>query len=71
MTDSKTYQGQAALPIGEVARMLGVSVGTLRNWEKSGKIATFRTPGGQRRFRAEDVEALRSGTALAEGGDAA
>lgn len=63
MSDSNTYPGQAALPIGEVARLLGVSIATVRNWERSGKIASFRTPGGQRRFRVEDVETLRAGDA--------
>lgn len=61
MTDSNGYSGQVALPIGEVARLLGVSVSTVRNWERANKIASFRTPGGQRRFRLEDVEALRNG----------
>lgn len=61
MTDSNSYPAQAALPIGEVARLLGVSIPTIRNWERDGKIASFRTPGRQRRFRLEDVESLRNG----------
>lgn len=58
MTDSNTYLDPVALPIGEVARLAGVTVPTIRNWERDGKIESFRTPGGQRRFRATDVAAL-------------
>ena len=56
MTDSSAYAEQAALPIGEVARLAGVTVPTVRNWERAGKIASFRTPGGQRRFPIREVE---------------
>ena len=46
------------LTIGEVARLLGVSVSTVRRYEAAGLIAARRTPGGQRRFDAADVEML-------------
>lgn len=65
MTDSNSYSSQAALPIGEASRLLGVSISTVRNWERVGKIAPFRTPGGQRRYRVEDIEALRNGQVAA------
>lgn len=48
------------IPIGEAARLLGVHVDTLRRWESGGAIAAVRTPGGQRRFRRSDVDALAS-----------
>lgn len=35
-----------------------VTVGTVRAWESAGKLTAIRTPGGQRRFRRSDVEAL-------------
>ena len=38
----------------------------VRQWADDGKLASFRTPGGQRRFRREDVEAF-----LTNGEDAA
>ncbi len=37
--------------IGEAAKLLGVSVQALRNWEIEGKIMpSHRTPGGQRMY---------------------
>ena len=46
------------LSIGEAARLLGISVDTVREMENSGQIRALRTAGGHRRFRVEDVEAL-------------
>ena len=42
----------------QVARRLGVSAGTVRRWADAGHLPTSRTPGGQRRFSAERVEAF-------------
>ena len=41
--------------IGQAAKMLGVTVQTLRNWEKSGKLMSERSSGGQRYYQREDV----------------
>ena len=50
----------APLAIGEVARVYGVSVDTIREWETAGKIPpSFRTPGNQRRWDARDIESAR------------
>jgi len=46
------------LAVGATARMAGVSNETIRRWEKQGALPAIRTPGGQRRFRRADVEAL-------------
>lgn len=43
---------------GEAARMLGVTRGTLVRWAKAGKIPSFRTLGGHRRYSRADVEAV-------------
>ncbi len=45
--------------IGSVARMLGVSVQTLRLYEREGLIVTAKTPGKQRRYDQQDLERLR------------
>ncbi len=46
------------LAAGAAARLAGVTVGTLRRWEREGRITASRTPGGQRRFRRDEVEGL-------------
>ena len=45
------------LRLNEGAALLGVSTGTLRRWANDGKVRCVRTPGGQRRFRLEDLAA--------------
>ena len=47
-----------ALTISDTALMLGVSVATVRRWADAGHLASYRTPGGQRRFSAAEVEAF-------------
>lgn len=50
----------------EVAAAFGVTTETIRTWDNEGKLPSFRTPGGQRRFRRSDVEAmLATGSAAA------
>ena len=44
--------------IGEAAAALDVRVETLRRWEREGKLATTRTPGGQRRVPAAELARL-------------
>jgi molybdopterin-binding protein len=46
--------------IGEAAKAIGVRVETLRRWERSGKLATERTSGGQRVIPAAEVARLLS-----------
>src|SRR5882672_10861971 len=46
------------LSVGAVASRAGVSADTVRLWEREGRLRAARTPGGQRRFREEDVDAL-------------
>lgn len=43
------------LSIKEAADLLGVTTTTLRNWEKEGKITSFRTTGGHRRYQVADL----------------
>jgi excisionase family DNA binding protein len=43
----------------EAAEVLGVHRATLTRWADEGKVPFWLTPGGQRRFRSEDIEAIR------------
>ena len=44
------------LGIGEASKSLGVSIDTLRRWEKIGKIPTYRSPGGHRYYKVADLD---------------
>jgi excisionase family DNA binding protein len=46
------------LSLGEAASRLGVDEATLRHWCDTGRVKTFRTPGGHRRFREDDLKTL-------------
>ena len=43
------------LTIGEVAKLLGVCVTTVRRYVADGKLQCFRTPGNQRRFFSSEA----------------
>lgn len=46
------------LSLQEASERLHVHADTLRQWADRGRIRSFRTPGGHRRFQAADVESL-------------
>lgn len=48
-----------AVRIGEAAEMLGVSVETVRRWERGGRLRTERSSGGQRVVPLAEVTRLR------------
>lgn len=50
--------GARWLTLGEASRALGVTPNTLRRWADQGRIASFTTPGGHRRFPTAAVQAL-------------
>ncbi len=50
---------QEPLTIGEAARLLGVSVDTLRRWDRAGRIRTIRSPANRRLVPREEVDRLR------------
>ncbi|HEX6977359.1 MAG TPA: helix-turn-helix domain-containing protein, partial [Patescibacteria group bacterium] len=54
LPDTKLYK------IGEIAKILSVSIGTLRRWERQGKITSTRTAGGHRRYNLEAVRAIKT-----------
>jgi putative resolvase len=45
--------------VSVVAKLLGVSPSTIRNWDREGKIESIRTLGGHRRFPMSEIERLR------------
>jgi excisionase family DNA binding protein len=45
------------LSLAEASEVVGVHPTTLRRWADAGSVPCLRTPGGHRRFRAEDLEA--------------
>jgi excisionase family DNA binding protein len=47
-----------ALTASQAAQHLGVSISTVRRWSDSGALPSFRTPGGQRRFNTEQLDAF-------------
>jgi len=48
------------LTISQAARLLGISTGTLRNWDRSGKLKAHRNPlTAYRLYDLRDLEALR------------
>lgn len=51
MPDTDTNR---AVAIGEVAEAYGVTVPTIRNWDRDGLLKSFRTERGQRRFRLSE-----------------
>ncbi|MEW6757273.1 MAG: MerR family transcriptional regulator [Acidobacteriota bacterium] len=54
-------EDQATLTIGQVARATGLTVSTVRFYEKefAGYLRPRKTTGGHRRYRPDDVERLR------------
>ncbi|PPH51230.1 MerR family DNA-binding transcriptional regulator [Rathayibacter sp. AY1E1] len=53
--------------VSEAAHLAQLSADTIRRYADTGKLASTRTPGNQRRFRKRDVLALIPAPALAEG----
>jgi excisionase family DNA binding protein len=46
----------------EVAAMFRVDPKTVTRWAKAGKLSSIRTLGGHRRYRAEEIQGLLSGS---------
>lgn len=46
------------LSIGQASEYLGVSIDTLRRWEKKGKISSYRSPGGHRYFKKDELDMM-------------
>ena len=59
--DAQPIEQDALLSRAEVAAILCVGPKTVARWAKAGKLNSFRTPGGHRRFLKADVLALMTG----------
>jgi excisionase family DNA binding protein len=46
------------LTVSAAARHLGVSLSTVRRWSDAGHLRGYRTPGGQRRFTVDQLDAF-------------
>jgi molybdopterin-binding protein len=57
------------LTLGDAAKALGVSVDTLRRWDRAGKLATVRDDRNRRRVPASEVERLAQRPQRAPAGD--
>jgi excisionase family DNA binding protein len=53
----------ANLTIGDAARILGVSVDTVRRWSDEGRVPVVVLPSGHRRYRRSDIDAFIAGGA--------
>lgn len=53
--------------IGEVSKILSVSISALRNWEKLGYFIAKRTPAGHRYYTQEQVDELLAGKERKDG----
>jgi len=60
----KKGKKQQYCSIGQASAMLGVSIATLRRWEKAGKIKAERLDGKNRSFKVADLEKLTSSKPL-------
>jgi excisionase family DNA binding protein len=49
---------QLVFTSSQAARYLGVSLATIRRWADAGHLGCYRTPGGQRRFSREQLDAF-------------
>jgi DNA-binding transcriptional MerR regulator len=65
---SQTTAARDGLSVGEAAREAGVSIDTLRYYEREHLLRTERTPSGHRRYSSGDLEWIAVLTCLRETG---
>jgi excisionase family DNA binding protein len=64
------HERQLVFTSSQAARYLGVSLATIRRWADAGHLSCYRTPGGQRRFSREQLDAFVHSLQPAAGGAA-
>ena len=60
---------ERSLSLGEAAKALGVSLDTLRRWDRAGRLATTRDERNRRRVPAREVERLAARPRRSPAGD--
>ncbi|HYT30573.1 MAG TPA: BldC family transcriptional regulator [Actinomycetota bacterium] len=60
------HEGEKLLTPAEVAAMFRVDPKTVTRWAKAGKLSSIRTLGGHRRYRAEEIQGLLTGSATSK-----
>jgi excisionase family DNA binding protein len=58
MNAGRGSQTQLAFTSSQAATYLGVSLATVRRWSNAGHLNGYRTPGGQRRFSRDQLDAF-------------
>jgi excisionase family DNA binding protein len=58
MNPGRGSQTELAFTSSQAASYLGVSLATVRRWSNAGYLNGYRTPGGQRRFSREQLDAF-------------
>src|SRR5436190_9330745 len=67
MIDLPQHPDKDWLSLHDASAKMGVSGATLRVWADEGRVESYRTPGGHRRFRVrENVPPLRSSAGQGE-----
>jgi DNA-binding transcriptional MerR regulator len=56
---ARAWPKPAKFKIGEVARLLGTNVSTIRYYEREGLLSPLRSPGGTRRYNEAEVARFR------------
>src|SRR5258706_9677159 len=64
MPDSLPNKTAKLVPISEAAEILGVSIDTIRRWDKEGTLHSERPNGKDRYFSVEDLEKVKLGKPL-------
>lgn len=59
-TNPRPPKSEELVSISRASRITGIEVHTLRYWERefAGYLRPVRTPGGQRRYRAQDIQTV-------------
>lgn len=62
----RDFEDEKLLTPAQAAAIIGVDPKTVSRWATAGKIASTRTAGGHRRYKAVDVYAVRDGITVEE-----